>query len=164
MIFREIVKDAMKERGITPLELARLTDKPRSTINNFLSDKSKSPSMELGGPVAKALKINLNALYDIEIPGMTKEEIEKLRSEHEALMTEYAYVKERTVKESQETVSQLERLKKDLDFTEKLYADAKNRIRWQIIMISVLLVLICIFACYALRLDSLLPGHGIIQY
>lgn len=188
MLFKDIVLDEMQKQGITPLELSRIIDRPRTTVNNFLGPNSKSPSMELGGPIAKALQISLDALYDIKAPGMSDHELHRIQVEHEALVEKYkqSQESERLAREREEReilnaletgrhIEQLEtenghlkeELKKRADqITFLSYVESKSmdRIRWQKIIILVLILLCLFFAFSYLAMDAAIPSSGLIRY
>ena len=62
MEYGEVLAYYLKLKGVTPAELARRIDSPRSTISALLSGRAKEPTLGKAKAIADALGVSLEEM------------------------------------------------------------------------------------------------------
>ena len=58
-----LLQEKRKNKGLSQLELSRISGVPQQTISNIESGARKNPGIETMAPIAKALGCSLDDLY-----------------------------------------------------------------------------------------------------
>ena len=125
MPLQDICREAKERKKLTNQDVADKSDVNISTVNNFFSSASKSPSVYTVGPICAVLGVSLDKIFEIvpDDPG------DKLTPSERELM-------ERQLKVEREKQALLERSVKTL--------------RW---IVFGLIVAVALIAMYAVTLD-----------
>lgn len=65
MEYKDVLAHYLTEKGITPAELARLIDSPRSTVHALLSGRAKEPTLGKAKAIADALGVSLQEMSNM---------------------------------------------------------------------------------------------------
>lgn len=64
MEYRDVLSYYLKEKNISPAELARRIGSPRSTINELLKGRAKEPTLGKAKAIADALGVSLDEMAE----------------------------------------------------------------------------------------------------
>lgn len=65
MEYKDVLAHYLTEKGISPAELARMIDSPRSTVHALLNGRAKEPTLGRAKAIADALGVSLQEMADM---------------------------------------------------------------------------------------------------
>ena len=65
MEYRDVLSYYLERQGISPAELARRIDSPRSTVDALLKGRAKEPTLGKAKAIADALGVPLDEMADM---------------------------------------------------------------------------------------------------
>jgi len=63
--YRDVLSYYLEKQGISPAELARRIDSPRSTVDALLKGRAKEPTLGKAKAIADALGVSLEEMADM---------------------------------------------------------------------------------------------------
>lgn len=74
MEYKDVLAYYLNKQGITPAELARRIDSPRSTIHALLIGRAKEPTLGKAKMIADALGVSLDEMANMVYENQNEEE------------------------------------------------------------------------------------------
>lgn len=74
MEYKDVLSYYLGERGITPAELARRIESPRSTVDALLKGRAKEPTLGKAKAIADALGVSLEEMASMVFDDANDEE------------------------------------------------------------------------------------------
>ena len=65
MDYKDVLSYYLKEKGISPAELARRIESPRSTVDALLKGRAKEPTLGKAKAIADALGVSLEEMAEM---------------------------------------------------------------------------------------------------
>ncbi len=128
MTINQICKQKRDELKVSNLHIAETSGINLQTVINFLSNRSKEPSVYTVGPICRVLGVSLDAVFEIITPGMTKEEIKRLKDEYDVGQEELLRIQKEVELQKEKSAHELEMLKQKTAYQEELISAQRDTI------------------------------------